>query len=94
MLSPCHTVSWRQSDVLHIAIDAGQVGKVQEGASWLSLAPVGVEVHVTHGLLHAQAPLVELLAVRVDHVYKLGVARIQSHFRRHSLEQRFSWIQT
>ena len=34
------------------------------------LAPVRIEVDMTHRLLHAQAALVEALAVRVDHVHK------------------------
>ena len=35
-----------------------------------NLAPVGIEVHVAHRLLHAEAALVESLAVSVDHVNK------------------------
>ena len=35
-----------------------------------NLAPVWIEVHVAHRLLHAQAALVESLAVSVDHVNK------------------------
>ena len=35
-----------------------------------NLAPVWIEVHMAHRLLHAEAALVESLAVSVDHVNK------------------------
>ena len=34
------------------------------------LPPIRIEVHMTHSLLHAEAALVESLAVSVDHINK------------------------
>ena len=41
------------------------------------LSPVGIEVHMTHRLLHAKATLVEAFAVSVDNINKPVWSRVK-----------------
>ena len=72
----------------------GDSANEQISAAFLHSSAVGIKIDVAHRSPGTQSAHVDLLAVRMDHIHQIRVARVQTILRSVVLEQRAGRVQT